>query len=198
MPSRVLSPAMSPDGHDPASRSSDEGWDVSSSGWLAVLATILGLGGQIVAFLYAFDAAQTGASGRARLSAIGGLVVTLAVLAVMARLVDREWVSAAPALGFLGAGAFVGGIVTVFQTSGRLGPAGELYLYTVALLITGAFVTGLLLMGSGMAYAQDHPWWRPLAVAPILLYTGAHAVLFVGMLVQAGRIDEAAALIPLA
>lgn len=174
------------------------GW-LSRPDWPAALLAILGLGGQIIAFLNAFDAAsgQPASPGRARVWAIVGLVLALAVLTLMARLVDEEWLPSAPALGFLGFGAFVGGVLSFLLSSRTLETAGELFLYTATVLIAGTLVVGLLLMAAGIAYTREHRHWRPLLASPLLLYTGAHAVLFTGLLVQGGSVPDAAGLIPL-
>jgi hypothetical protein len=159
----------------------------SEPGWTAAGLAVVGVAAQMLAFVYGFDRASNppASPGEARLVAVLGLLVTMGVLTLLARLVDEGWLPSQPALAFLGFGAFVGGVVAFFLPSPMLGAAGSLYLYTVAILIAGGLVTGVLLLAAGIAHGSDNPWWRPMLASPVLLYAGAHAVLLVGLLIQA-------------
>jgi hypothetical protein len=171
----------------------------SQPGPPAAALAVLGVGLQIVAFLLGFQAA-TGSPpelGWARLAAVLGLLASLGTLTLVARLVDQDWLDSTSTLLFMGFGAFVAGIVTFYLPSSTLGAAGGLFLYTATFLLYGTLVVGLLWLAAGIGYMADHDWWRPLLAAPVLIHTGAHAVLLIGLLVRAGTLAEAAAVLPL-
>lgn len=171
----------------------------SEPGWGAAGVAVVGVGAQIVAFLLGFRAAtsQPPSLGWARVAAVVGLLASLGVLALLARLVDEGWLGSRAAMALLGAGAFVGGVVAFYLPTGTLGAAGELFLYTATILLYGTLVNALILLAAGIAYLGGHAWWRTLLAAPVLLLTGAHAVVLLGLLLQAGSLAEAAIAYPL-
>lgn len=184
---------------DGANRSGREGLAdlaarVSRPGWGAAGLAVAGVGAQIVGFLLGFQAAtsEPASLGWARVAAVVGLLASLGVLTLLARLVDEGWLASRAAMGLLGLGAFVGGVVAFYLPSDAVGAAGELFLYTAVVLLYGTLVNALLLLAAGIAYLGGQRWWRTLLAAPVLLLTGAHAVVLLGLLVQAGSLAEAA------
>lgn len=168
-------------------------------GFLAVLA----VAGQIAAFLYGFweVADSRPRPMNARTLAGLGLLGTLLVLVLTVNVVRRGWVPVEGVLLFLGVGLIAGAFVAtelpeMLEGGGFL--ENELFLYKAFILGYGAVATAILLATAVFAYLRNKSWWTSLLAGPVLLGTGAHASLLVGLMRRADEVAAAARAIVLA
>lgn len=160
------------------------------TGSLAIAAVLA----QIAAFWTGFNAAMAQDTSDARALAVSGLAASAVVGLLVVEWVRREWLVPWRVLAVLGLGALPGAVNAWYlpsETGGFIG--GKLFMYQAFILYHGGLVCLGLLVGAFFGRVLKKEWWQLATAAPVLLMTGAHAVLLVGLFLQAPEIAAEAA-----
>lgn len=161
---------------------------------LAVLAT----GGQIACFWFGFELAtgRPPQAGSARLLALLGLAAVAIVSTIALRHIRRSWIRPGPVLIIAGVGLLLGAAEALYLPEEIANPNildfGDLWVYRGFLLYPGAGASLLAALVAFLLKAEGKPAWRYVAASPVLLGTGLHLSLLVGLIVQAEALGEVA------
>lgn len=160
---------------------------------LAAVVVTIGVVAQMAAFWYGFGAAagEPPDVSRAKLLAGGGLLAAFVVILLLAEALRHDWLSQGAVTLFLGLGAIAGAIVAWNLPSETGGLLGYLFLYKGLILSYGGPVCVVLPIAGVIGRAFERAWWRLAMAAPVLMMTGAHAVLLMGLYLQAPEIATA-------
>lgn len=166
---------------------------------LLVLASVVSVSIQITAFLHGFpNEYGTGVTTGAILgSSLVGLLGTVGAVCSTVCIVRRRSLRAGVGVISVVAGA-LGGLILVPMLPDLVNdPWGHLWIYETAVLDVLTPLCGLLVASSIVLHYADSSWWRETLAISLLLETGLHTVLLIGLIAHADQLSSAVAAGPL-